>query len=244
MEYYILDLSNRNLQHITDSLLDKIGTTDFYKTPRYYGLNIKNNLLEELPEFLPNHIFVINASNNLLKSLPEKLPSSLNNLNISNNEIKELPETLSDNLLFLDVSYNKLTELPKILPNKLINLNASNNNLIEVPEFQKQREDFEPEILDRYEELGINPNILKVFLYNNPDLKYIPPQQENIVIYTDLHKNPDGSYGEEPPAYILKGGKRKLKLKTKTKRRKPKSLKRHKKVSRKQKRSSIKRIKK
>ena len=107
------------------------------------------NKLTSLPK-LPNSLKRLDCSDNGLTSLP-KLPYSLELLYCSNNQLTSL-STLPDSLIELNCSYNKLTSLPK-LNSLLEEIDCSGNYLEELPDL---------------------PNNLKITLYQNNEIDYIP----------------------------------------------------------------------
>ncbi|XP_044462842.1 plant intracellular Ras-group-related LRR protein 6-like [Mangifera indica] len=130
-----LDLSNNNLQNISESLITRLVNVLVF--------DVHSNQLKSLPTSIGclSKLKVLNVSGNLLESLPKSIENcrSLEELSVNFNKLKVLPENIGFallNLKKLSINSNKLVFLPQSTTHltSLRILDARLNCLTSLPE--------------------------------------------------------------------------------------------------------------
>ena len=120
-----LDLSDNDLETIPD----------LYHLTNLESINLSNNKLREVPEWISklHKLEYINCNRNFITEIPKTLPHNLTTLYLGNNLITEIPKTLPNKLEYLSLSHNSITDVPELhLPN-LTYLNLRNNFIHNLP---------------------------------------------------------------------------------------------------------------
>ena len=196
----ILDLSNRNLSEIPESV---------FSLTWIKKLNLSNNRIEKISDNLSNlkHLSELNLSNNKLSEFPTSLfgLSSLSKLNISKNNIRIVPKEIykiqNINFSHLNLSHNQISEIPNELSSLtlLSHLDLSHNNLNKLPESLKHIGNLIRFDLSNNQFTDI-PEFL--FYYKNLEIRQSSSHSHKSNLSLVLDNNPI----ESPPVEILKQG--------------------------------------
>lgn len=165
-----LDLSNKNLTDLPDSLRSSYAES----------INLSNNALAGIPDALTDviHLTELDLSHNQIEEIPGEFSKlvSLNTLDLSSNQLKIIPEAINHlaSLQTLNLNNNQIKEISSGLSG-LIDLNTlsvTNNDLRALA----------PEI-------GTMPNLKKIDLSHNKNLKSIPPEWAQLFfgVLKELH---------------------------------------------------------
>lgn len=90
-------------------------------------LKCSENVLEEIPNNLPDSLLELNMAKNYILKIPKQLPKYLRKINLDHNHIEEIPENLPDTIEFLSLVTNDIKKIPKKFPKSLRSLWLGNN---------------------------------------------------------------------------------------------------------------------
>lgn len=117
----VQNTANLNISGLNISSIDGISAFENLQV-----LECQNNVLVNLPNNIPDTLFVLNCSNNQLTVLPS-LPGNLGVLFCNSNQLTAMP-TLPINCYNVECAHNQLTQLP-VIPASLVFIDCSYNQL-------------------------------------------------------------------------------------------------------------------